>query len=206
MCTGENDLNTLSVSFFKQRKKIPGLDYQTLLRKTKTGPRRRCKSSVDNSMSKIPGYEWTGPKFLWHDQDIVEDIIGRQRQRQRERQKSNRFILAKQQHHAFLFISLFCRSCTTTTWKCLISRFVEDGYTRQQLCFFFSWTLRPSFRIQLQKNLLTFDELNEMHVIWNKRDKVWGNANSLLKWRFRSRRRPCCLNKVGTESWILEKA
>ena len=108
MCTGENDLNTLSVSFFKRRKKIPGLDYQTLLRKTKTGPRRRCKSSVDNSMSKIPGYEWTGPKFLWHDQDIVEDIIGRQRQRQRqrERQKSNRFILAKQQ--LCTCITLFC--------------------------------------------------------------------------------------------------
>ena len=47
MCTGENDLNTLSISFFKRRKKIPGLDYQTLLRKTKTGPRRRWKSSVD---------------------------------------------------------------------------------------------------------------------------------------------------------------
>ena len=75
---------------------------------------------------------------------------------------------------------------------------------------FFFWTLIQSFRIQLQKNLPTFGELNK-----NKGDKVWGfanstsfpgfsptrpdgwerepgnevGANSLLKWRFRSRRR-----------------
>ena len=38
-------------------------------------------------------------------------------------------------------ITLFCtflsRRCTTTTWKCLISRFVEDGNTGQQLSFSF---------------------------------------------------------------------
>ena len=28
---------------------------------------------------------------------------------------------------------------------------------------------------------------------WNKRDKVWDSANSLFKWRFRSRRRRSCL-------------
>ena len=31
----------------------------------------------------------------------------------------------------------FSRRCTTTTWKCLISRFVEDVNTRQQLSFSF---------------------------------------------------------------------
>ena len=37
---------------------------------------------------------------------------------------------------------------------------------------------------------------------WNKRDKVWGSANSLFKWRFRSRRRRLCLSSliVGTGS------
>ena len=30
--------------------------------------------------------------------------------------------------------------------------------------FFFSWTLMQSFRIQLQKNFPTFDELNEMEL------------------------------------------
>ena len=29
---------------------------------------------------------------------------------------------------------------------------------------------------------------------WNKRDKVWGSANSLFRGRFRSRRRRCCLS------------
>ena len=36
-----------------------------------------------------------------------------------------------------LFCTFLCRRCTTTTWKCLISRFVEDGNTRQQLFFSF---------------------------------------------------------------------
>ena len=50
----------------------------------------------------------------------------------------------------------FARCYTTITWKCLISRFVEDGDTRQQLySFFFSWSLIQSFRIQLQKQFAT---------------------------------------------------
>ena len=40
------------------------------------------------------------------------------------------------------FCTLLNRLCTTTTWKCLISRFLEDGN--------FSWTLIQYFRIQLQ--------------------------------------------------------
>ena len=47
--------------------------------------------------------------------------------------------LAKQK--PWTCITLFCpflsRRCTTTTWKCLISRFFEDGNTRRQLCFSF---------------------------------------------------------------------
>ena len=65
---------------------------------------------------------------------------------------------------------------TTTTWKCLISRFVQDVNTRQRLSYSFSWTLIQSFRIHLQKNLPTFYELTR----WNKRDKVWSGANSLF--------------------------
>ena len=42
---------------------------------------------------------------------------------------------------------------------------------------FFSWTLIQSFRIQLQKNLPTFDELN---IRWNKGNKVWGSIHSFL--------------------------
>ena len=29
-------------------------------------------------------------------------------------------------HHTFLQCKLLCRQCTNTTWKCLISRFMED--------------------------------------------------------------------------------
>ena len=80
------------------------------------------------------------------------------------RQKRNRVRLAKQQ--LCTCIMLFCtflRShCTTSTQKCLISHFVEDGNTKQQLSFSFSWTSIHSFRIQLQKNLPTFNKLNEM--------------------------------------------
>ena len=45
--------------------------------------------------------------------------------------------------------------------------------------FFFSSTWQSS-RTQLQ----------------NKRDKVWSNATLLFKWRFRSRRRQCCLSSL----------
>ena len=59
--------------------------------------------------------------------------------KQRRRRKCSGFILAKQQ--LCTWITLFCtflsRRCTTTTWKCLISRFVENRNTRQQLPFSF---------------------------------------------------------------------
>ena len=77
----------------------------------------------------------------------------RRRRRQRERQRSNRFRQAKQQLCTCitLFCTFLCRRCTTTTWNCLISRFVEDGEQKTTF-FFFSWTLMQSFRFQLQKN------------------------------------------------------
>ena len=67
------------------------------------------------------------------------ELKQRRQWRQRERQKSKRFRQGKQQ--LCTCITLFCtflsRRCTTTTWKCLISRFVEDGNTGQQLSFSF---------------------------------------------------------------------
>ena len=41
----------------------------------------------------------------------------------------------------------------TKSWKCLISRFVEDGKRKTTAFFFFSWTLIKSFRIQLQNTI-----------------------------------------------------
>ena len=71
--------------------------------------------------------------------DTNRELKERRRRRQRERQKSNWFRFAKQQLCTCitLFCIFLCRHCTTTTWKCLIWPFVEDGNTRQQLSFSF---------------------------------------------------------------------
>ena len=47
-------------------------------------------------------------------------------------------------HHAFLHI--LCRHCTTTTWRCLISRFMEDVDKRQW--FFLSWSTELKLSIE----------------------------------------------------------
>ena len=135
----------------------------------------------------------------------VGELKQRRRRHQWERQKSNRFRLAKQQ--LCTCITLFCtflyRHFTTTTWKYLISRFVENVNTRPQLYFSFS-ELR-------YRSLLEFNSRkNCQHLTnwtrWNTRDKVWGSATSLLKWRFRNRRRPCCLGFLliwdCVEDWV----
>ena len=136
------------------------------------------------------------------------ELTQRRGRRQQERQKSNWFRLAKQQLCTCitLFCTFLCRRCTTTTWKCLISRFVENVKTKQRLASSFrelcsllgpvymewgtpvwwGWFLlflrsgghktketyptRPRYptpckqglRIQLHRNLPTFDELNEL--------------------------------------------
>ena len=91
-----------------------------------------------------------------------------------------------------LFSTFLCRHCTTTTWKCLISRFVEDVNTRQWPSFSFS---------ELRYTLLEFNSSKNCEHLtnwtrWNKCDKVWSSATSLFKWRFRSRRRRGCLSSI----------
>ena len=74
--------------------------------------------------------------------------------------------------HTFLYISL--RHCTTTAWKSLISRFIEDVNKRQRIF------------LSLSKLECGPQEINSREIrlhltfsaIWNKRDKVWKNANS----------------------------
>ena len=61
-----------------------------------------------------------------------------------------------------LSCTFLCCPCMNTTWKCLISCFMEDGNTRWQ--FPFSST-EQSFRIQLHKNGPLFAELNEMEYV-----------------------------------------
>ena len=119
---------------------------------------------------------------------------GRRRKRwQREHQKRNRFILAKKTLHMYnaFFCSFLSRRCTTTAWKCLISRFVEDGNIRQHFFFFPELWYSPS-----EFNSKKICQHLTNYTRWNKRDKVSGSANSLFKWRFRSRRRCCYLSSL----------
>ena len=95
--------------------------------------------------------------------------------------KWKRFRLAKQQ--LCTCITLFCtflsrRCTTTTTWKCLISRFVEDGNTGQQLSFSFLELWHSPSELNCQK----IADICTNWTRWNKRDQVWGSTNS----RFRS--------------------
>ena len=114
------------------------------------------------------------------------------RRRQREWQKSNRLRQAKQQLCTCitLFCTFLCRRCTTTTWNCLISRFVEDGNKRQQLSFSFP---------ELWCSPLEFNSKKIANNWRIKRDGISAikfGANSLFKWRFRSSRCRPCVNSL----------
>ena len=120
----------------------------------------------------------------------MRELEKRQQRRQRKRHKSNRFKLAKQQFCTCitLLCTFLCRHCASTTWECLISRFVEDVNTRQRLFSSFSGLLYSLLEFNSTKKCQ--DLTNWMRQ--NKCDKVWCSANSLFKWRFRNRRR--CLS------------
>ena len=96
-----------------------------------------------------------------------------------------------------LFVHFFARRCTTTTWKCLISRFVEDVNTRR-LSFSFP---------ELWYRLLEFNSGKICQHLtnwtsWTKHNKVWSRATSLFNWRFRSRRCRCCLSSLILNSLV----
>ena len=81
----------------------------------------------------------------------------RRRRPQRERQKTNRFRLAQNNNcRASRFFGHFYNVKVPNFTFCL-------GREHKTTIFFFlSWTLIQSLRIKLQRNLPTFDELNEM--------------------------------------------
>ena len=97
---------------------------------------------------------------------------------------------AKQQLCTFitLFCTFLCRQCTTTTWKCLISRFVENMNTRQRLYSILEFNSRKNWQYLTNSTR------------WSKRDKVWSSVNSPFNWRFWSRSCRCCLNSVMIQS------
>ena len=114
---------------------------------------------------------------------LIRELKQRRRRRQWERQKRVKGLDGQNNNSARASRIFLCRHCATTTWN-LISHFVENLNTRQQLSLSFP---------ELQYSLLEFNfRKNCQHLTnWNrsnKRDKVWSSATSLFKWRFRSRR------------------
>ena len=98
-----------------------------------------------------------------------------------------------------VFCTFLCRRCTTATWNCLISRFVEDGNKKQHLSFPELWCSQLEFNCKKLCQHLT--NLTR----WSKCDQVWGSsANSLCKWRFRCRRNRRCINSlIFPKRWAL---
>ena len=130
---------------------------------------------------------------FWPDLSINREL----KQWQWQRQKSNVHRLEKQQlcMWIMLFSTFLNHCCTTMTWTFLISRFVEDGNTTQQLFFSF-----PELSYSpLEFNSRKICQHSTNCTRWNKRNKVWGSPNSLFKWCFHSRRRCCCLNSLKTD-------
>ena len=96
------------------------------------------------------------------------ELKQRYRRRQWERPKRkamDRLILAKNPplHVCTLFCTFLSSRCTATTWKCLISRFVGDENTRQQLPF--------SFPV-LWCSPLEFNSKTFANIWWIKRDGI----------------------------------
>ena len=108
-----------------------------------------CKDAIKNLPSPIP--------LGRPDAQARTHVTSTQRRprRQRERQRTTTTLHV---HHAFLYIS---RPVVARLQRETALRFVEDG-NKDNNFLFFSRTLLWSFRIQLQKELPTFDELNEM--------------------------------------------
>ena len=110
--------------------------------------------------------------------EATRELKQRRRRRQRERQRSSRFRLVKQQLCTCitLFDTFLCRRCTSTTWKCLNSGFVEDGNTRQR---------HSSSFPELRCSPLEFNSKQIRHHFvnwtrWKELDYVWNSADSLF--------------------------
>ena len=80
----------------------------------------------------------------------------KQRRRRRQQERPNNF--ARASRFFVPFFAVVARLQRESAWIHVLSR---TG-TQDNNFLFFSWTLIQSFRIQLQKHLPTFDEVNEM--------------------------------------------
>ena len=125
------------------------------------------------------------------------ELKQQRRRRHRERQKSDRFRLAKQQLWAcitpFLYISL--QSLHDCDVKLSNFTLLENVSTRKRLSSFF-----PELRLWSPFSIRKIFQHLTNWARYNKHDEAWSSAYSLLKWRFRNRRRPCCLSSLTVSS------
>ena len=118
---------------------------------------------------------------------------------QREQQKSDSFSLAKQQlcTSIMLFHTFLCHCCTTTTWNCLISRFVEDVNRTQRPSFSFPELWYSPLVQKIHQHLTKW-------MRWKKRGKVWSSLNTPFKWCFRSH--CCCTSSLLSNRVLIRKS
>ena len=90
-------------------------------------------------------------------------------------------------HRICGFCTLLCRHCTTTTWKCLISRFMEDEDVTKRRRIFLSFSKLGCGPQEINSRKIRLHLT--VSVDGNKRDNVWKKANALSKLRFRYRPR-----------------
>ena len=121
---------------------------------------------------KSPGNEIGG---VWE----IRELKHRRRRRQREQQKRNRFRWCT---YITLFVHLFA---FTPRHDVKMPNFTK--------LFFFSWTTIQCLRIELQKNLPTFDVLKE---IKEARKSSMQRVFTQFKWRF-------CSRRCQSPSWLL---
>ena len=97
-------------------------------------------------------------------QFAVRDFKIQRRGRQRERQKKNNWFNKQNNNFASasrFFVHFFARFCTTTTWKCLISRFMEDVNKQRR-----NFISLSELGYQLLKIKLQADRL---HSVWQRK-------------------------------------
>ena len=92
------------------------------------------------------------------------ELKQRRRRQQRERQKSFRFDEEKKNNFARASSFLYISPPSLHDYELKAPNFTFCGGRELKATTFFSFscTLKQSFRIQLQNNLPTFDELHEM--------------------------------------------
>ena len=140
---------------------------------------------IYNIFHRLPKLSWAMLNFLTEDlsrEEIFGSLHIDEDGKESGKKSIYRVRLAKQQLCTCitLFCTFLCRRCSTTKWKCLISRFVEDVNEDNDF---------PTLSFPEEGNTVFLSICRHLTIwtSWNKHDKVWSSANSLFKWHFRRR-------------------